>query len=228
MSGTIGLVATDLGRYTIFTKCLVYMQAPVNTHIQWCVGTDFANNRNTLAQEALDRGSEWLIYLDDDHAFPPDHLMRLLSHDKPIVASLYTARSAPFKPIAYDWISEEKGWEPIDLAKYGEKDLVVVDGVGTGGMLIRTEVFHQMPFPWFEKTKIGSEDLEFCRKAKALGFDILLDLGAPMGHMTTASIWPTFTEGRWMNGVTLADGSSIYLPLRDGVTVERDDKRGHL
>ena len=81
MSGTIGLVATDLGRYTIFTKCLVYMQAPVNTHIQWCVGTDFANNRNTLAQEALDRGSEWLLYLDDDHAFPPDHLMRLLSHD---------------------------------------------------------------------------------------------------------------------------------------------------
>lgn len=205
------------------------MRAPVNTDIQWCVGTDFANNRNRLAQEALDRGSEWLLYLDDDHAFPPDHLVRLLSHDKPLVAALYTARSAPFRPIAYDWISEEKGWEPISLDGRGEDELITVDGVGTGGMLIRSEVFHQMHYPWFEKTKVGSEDLEFCRKARELGFDIHLDLGAPMGHMTTASIWPTYVDGKWTNGVTLADGSSLYLSLEESETLDRSaSNKGHL
>ena len=97
-------------------------------------------------------------------------------------------------------------------------------------MLIRTEVFHKMPFPWFEKTKIGSEDLEFCRKARELGFPIHLDLGATMGHMTTASIWPTFTvEEGWMNGITLADGSSVYLPLNQAVEIEREGSpKGHL
>ena len=229
MSGSIGLVATDLGRYTIFTKCLVYMQAPVNTDIQWCVGTDFANNRNTLAQQAIERGSEWLLYLDDDHAFAPDHLMRLLSHEKPIVASLYTARSRPFRPIAYDWISDEKGWEPIDLKGQPEDALVEVDGAGTGGMLIRSEVFHEIPFPWFEKTTIGSEDLEFCKKARAHGFTVHVDLGATMGHMTTASIWPSMVDGEWATGVTLADGSSIYLPLEDAETIDHaDSRKGHL
>lgn len=229
MSGSIGLVATDLARYTIFTKSLLYLQRPVNTDIQWCLGTDFANNRNKLAEQALARGSEWLFYMDDDHAFEMDHLMRLLAHEKPIVASLYSARSAPFKPIAYDWISDEEGWTPIDLNKHGKDDLISVDGVGTGGMLIRSEVFHQMPFPWFEKTKTGSEDLEFCKKARALGFEINLDLAATMGHLTTASIWPTWSEGSWTNGLVLADGSALYLDVDTAATIARENaKRGHL
>jgi GT2 family glycosyltransferase len=216
MSGSIGLVATDLGRYTLFMKCMIYMRAPANTDIQWCLGTDFANNRNKLAAQALERGSEWILYLDDDHAFGEDHLMRLLSHEQPIVASLYTGRARPFKPIAYDWVSDDEGWTPIELQGRGEGDLVEVDGVGTGGMLIRSEVFHKMPEPWFEKTKVGSEDLEFCKKARALGFPVYVDLGAPMAHMTTASVAPSFVDGEWTTRITLADGSGFTL-TRDEV-----------
>lgn len=211
MSGTIGIVASDLGRYTMFTKCLIHIRAPVNTQIEWGVGTDFANNRNGLVRQSLDRGSEWMFFLDDDHAFPPDHLIRLLSHEQPIVASLYASRASPFNPIAYDFVSEAEGWTAVELKGRGKDELVAVDGAGTGGMLVRSEVFHAMPYPWFEKTKIGSEDLEFCRKAKELGFPVLLDLGAPMGHMTTASIWPSFVDGDWTSGITMADGSSIFL-----------------
>lgn len=225
MSGSIGLIQTDLARYTVFHKCLLMLAKPVNTDIIYGIGSDFANNRNSVVQKALDAGSEWVFFVDDDMAFPPDHLLRLLSQDKPIVASLYTARSAPWRPIAYDWISDEDGWDPIDLTQIPGKGLVKVDGAGTGGMLIRTEVFHQMPFPWFEKTPLGSEDLEFCKKATRLGFEIVVDLEARMGHLTTAAIWPDFTDGQWLNGVVMADGTAVWLPSHESESVETVDAK---
>ena len=53
--------------------------------------------------QALDLGTEWVWFIDDDMLFAPDHLLRLLSHDVPIIPSLYCTRQEPFSALAYDF-----------------------------------------------------------------------------------------------------------------------------
>ena len=212
MAGTIGLIATDLARYTAFTKCILQVRAPVNTDIRFGIGTDFAHNRNRIVVEALDRGTEWVWFIDDDMLFAPEHLMRLLSHEKPIVASLYSTRQSPFEVLAYDHYEEGKGYTAVNLLEHPTQDgLIPILAAGSGGMLIRAEVFHGLPYPWFEKTEHGSEDMVFCLRAREAEHEIFLDLGAVCGHLMTSSIFPVFVDGGWVRQVTLSDGSSIFI-----------------
>src|SRR5947208_1793411 len=101
MSGTVGVIASDWGRATLFTTSLTTLRTPVNTSLDWALTSDRIIGRNKLAQRAIDAGAEWLMFIDDDHTFPKDLLLRLLAHDKPVVGALYMQRMVPFAPIAY-------------------------------------------------------------------------------------------------------------------------------
>jgi len=65
--------------------------------------------------------------------------------------------------------------------------------------LIRSEVFRVISDEptWFEHGRVkdtdwnASEDIIFCEKAHAAGFDVWLDLGTPMGHMAPSAVWPS-------------------------------------
>jgi hypothetical protein len=59
-----------------------------------------------------------------------------------------------------------------------------VDGVGAGCLMVHRHVYQQMEPPWF-KFEGSGEDLYFCRKAKALGFQIALDTSLHLGHVGT-------------------------------------------
>lgn len=53
--------------------------------------------RNELAWEAESRGFDRILFVDDDMAVEPHHIVRLLSHDVPLVAGVY-CRRRPGKP----------------------------------------------------------------------------------------------------------------------------------
>lgn len=214
LSGTVGIIANSFGRVTVFSVCLSSLVSPLNTAIQWSIGSDRIVGRNNLVRETLNYGSEWLFFLDDDHAFDRNILIRLLSHEKDIVASLYTQRVRPFAPIAYSKRDDDGTYAALDLTKYGKEDLVPVRAAGTGGMLIRSEVFRAMEDPWFEHGK-ASEDLLFCEKAKNAGFQVYCDLGARLGHADPVIIWPAYLdeEEQWGIGFNLADNYNLYVPI---------------
>lgn len=217
MSGLVGVAANSTARYMAFTVCITSLQSPPNTGLHWALGSDRIVGRNRLVEKALDIGAEWLFYLDDDHAFEPDILMRLLEHDKDITASLYLQRIQPFSPVAYEEFDQEtKTYTSLDLTKYGKDDLVPIVAAGTGGMLIKTEVFRAMEKPWFHlEDGIGSEDLVFCNKARELGFEIFCDLGTPLGHIDPVIIWPSYMddEDRWGIGFNLANDFNLKIPV---------------
>lgn len=212
MSGTIGIPCNDAARYSFFSASLSGIVAPVNTQVRWAMGSDRIRGRNRLVRESLAVGSEWLLFLDDDQAFGPHLLERLLSHDEPIVASLYLQRQHPFRPIAYtDREEDDKTYVPLFLHDYPPNTgLVPVRAAGTGGMLIRSEVFHELVAQgiceegaWFKDGE-ASEDLTFCEKAGEAGFDIYVDLQARLGHCTTSIIWPSVEGGQWMVGAQVS------------------------
>lgn len=212
MSGTIGVIADMAGRYTMFSRALVNLRAPVNTAIDWEIGADRGRSRNTLVQRSLDRGSEWILFLDDDHTFPPNLLTTLLSRDMPVVASLYLQRADPFLPIAYAWKDEDGNYWPIDLSQCEQHGTMPVYGAGTGGMLIRSEVFHQIPGPWFVHTTKQSEDLYFCDLLAAHEIPIVVDLDARLGHLAVFNIFPVY-EQQWAAGISVSPSMNVVLPI---------------
>lgn len=213
MSGLIGIPANDAARYTFFAASLTALHHPPNTAVRWSFGSDRIRGRNNLVRDALDQGAEWLWFLDDDHAFRPDLLHRLLAHEKPIVTPVYLQRMMPFAPVVYA-DREGDNYIPVFLPDHAPEDdpLIEVCAAGTGGMLIRTEVFRGLEEPWFEHGR-ASEDLIFCEKARAAGFPIYCDLSAHLGHITSSVIWPVVQEGEWAVGFAVADSVTLSVPV---------------
>lgn len=213
MSGTIGVIADSLARYTMFYQCLTNLQLPVNTTLDFRVGADRGRSRNQLVEASLERGSEWMFFLDDDHTFPASILMTLLSREKPVVASLYLQRTDPFLPIAYAERTGDEGYWPLDLSACPQRGLVTVVGAGTGGMLIRSEVFHQLDPPWFVHTTKQSEDLYFCDRLVEAEIPLYVDMEALLGHVAPFSIYPTWENGGWAAGVAVSPSMHLALPI---------------
>jgi len=214
------VIADAASRYTFFHQCLTSLRSPVNTAIEWRIGADRARSRNSLVQASLERGSEWILFLDDDHSFSPDLLLGLLERDQPIVGSLYLQRVNPFLPIAYAECDENGDYWPLDLTACPEHGLVTVAGVGTGGMLIRSEVFHQLgDGPWFVHTTKQSEDLHFCGLAREAGIPIYVDLDARLGHIAPAVVAPSWENG-WAAALSFSYSTTILLPITTPIKEE--------
>jgi hypothetical protein len=219
MSGTVGIIANDVGRWSLFYVSLTQLKHPPNTRIDWGLSNDLAGARNMLVERSLQEGSEWLMFMDDDALFPEDQLMRLLAHEKDVTCSLYLQRQQPFSPIAYSGV-EDGLYMPLHLPDYPSEGLIEIHAAGASGMLIRSEVFRAIEYPWFEHGRVGdlwnaSEDLIFCEKAHEAGFDIYLDLEARLGHMSPSAVWPSWVDEEWAVGFSVADGAHLYVPIED-------------
>jgi len=213
VAGAIGIISPDTSRYVMFWISFTSLEKPLNTGPAWSVTSDRILGRNSCVEQALDQGAEWLAFFDDDHVFGPKILKRLLSHEVPVVGALYLQRQMPFLPIAYSHKTEDDVYVNVNLHDHGPDDLIEVQAVGTGGMVIRSEVFRGMEYPWFEHGR-ASEDLIFCDKVNDLGLGpVYCDLGARMGHIQPAALWPSHDGTNWQAGFAMADGFSVTVEM---------------
>lgn len=139
-------------------------------------GYNTSENRNYVATQAVNSGCSHLFFVDDDMVFPPDVLDRLLAHDKDIIGGVYNTKYETQSPVI----------EYLDDKRTG---LFKVGAIGTGCLLIKTEVFKKVPQIWFtyEWNDNGSvkmsHDWLFCHKAREYGFDIWADSSLEIGHL---------------------------------------------
>ena len=56
MSGTVGIIANDVGRWSLFYVSLTQLKHPPNTRIDWGLSNDLAGARNMLVERALAGG----------------------------------------------------------------------------------------------------------------------------------------------------------------------------
>ena len=97
MSGIAAVLANDSARYSLFWACWNRLTIPEGWRQEALIGGDWCGARNTLCQMTLDSDAEYLWFMDDDHAFSPDILTRLLAHQKDLVVPgvLHALRSLP-------------------------------------------------------------------------------------------------------------------------------------
>lgn len=222
--GTVAIITGELTRYALFWFHAFNVQyaIPEGTTVTGRIGSDIPEARNHLIKEMLEsEDSEWIWFVDDDHTFPHDIVLRLLAHDVDVVTPLVLRRQSPFWPIATGLDGNY-----LDLAAVRpDEGLVPVMFAGTSGMLIRRRVLEALEFPWFEyghdedKRRV-SEDVNFCKRATEAGFEIHVDPSFTMGHTTTATVEPVWDQDQdqWMTGLTIADGYTVYT----GVTPPPD------
>lgn len=218
MSGIAGVIANDSARYSLFWSCMDHLHLPDGWRKEHLIGGDWCGARNSLCELTLESGAEWLWFMDDDHAFSPDLLTKLLSHNLPLVVPVCLTRSAPFEPVTFTENLDDSD-RPIrrrlSLPEQSSDGLVELTSGGSAGMLIHRTVLQTVKRPWFEYGFV-SEDLMFCDKAKAEGFDIYCDLDARLGHLTTAIVEPVVHEGEWGVGVRIGSvgaTTSVVLPI---------------
>lgn len=155
-------------------------------------GLEVGDARNLMVEQALRDGVEWMFFLDYDVAPPPNALVKLLSLKADIAAGVYNSKEVPSYPLI-----QVKGWD-YAFEDWEEGDLIKADSVGMGCTLINMDVFRKVEAPWFRTVNgyspkthqiLGrmTEDVYFCEKARAAGFDIIVDTSIQAGHVDAAS-----------------------------------------
>lgn len=155
-------------------------------------------NRNVLAAAALADGCDWIMWVDDDIAFSPQDVFRLLAHDVDLVgvcAQRCTKKWGEVGFIVHDFDLENPDVRPDGLIR--------ANGVATAFQLVRASVFLRMDVPplrhrdsparinehlreWYAYEREGDEDLgedyTFCRRCHRVGIETLIDPDIRVRH----------------------------------------------
>ena len=156
--------------------------------------------RNSLAWDMLNKGYDYLLFIDDDNPVPPDTITKLLEDDKDIVTTPILARR-PNKDGTYGLCAYYgKSYNGVRLynsiGKFRDKGyLHRIDNCGMGCTLIKRKVLETLNKKYgyiFEfgdieldppitvgsetyRRRTMSEDMEFGERAIDAGFEIWLD-----------------------------------------------------
>lgn len=176
------LVPTRDTVHSQFAYCLAQLikttsEAGIDTYLFFDSSTILLNQREKLIENAKDIKCDYVLWLDSDMMFPSTTALRLLAHNKDIVACNYMKRSKPLKTVAYTDLTNWDSWLPLEP----KDDLIKVEGVGMGCMLMKTEIFSSLQKPYFEFTYKGDtqdwygEDFMLLTKLRLNEFNVYID-----------------------------------------------------
>jgi len=152
-------------------------------------------SRTRLFEWAQDWGADYILWMDSDHTFAPQSLLKLLALRLPIVGANYRRRHVQNFPSAVKR-DGEGNWQLVFTtpaqAKAGEVE--EVDRIGFGFLLMEMkavrEALGDKLHPLFETHSLpdGSfvgEDSLFCDRLRAAGLKIHVDheVSLLVGHM---------------------------------------------
>jgi hypothetical protein len=164
--------------------------------------------RTYLAEKAIEAGAEYLLFIDDDTAPPPDAPIKLImaldQADEDVIAcgGIYTTKADPPMPLVYKEEMNGPYW------RWKHNEVFECEVVATGCMLVRLDGLKDIPKPWFRdivsvEDALGdpvaihpgdplpdhffmTDDVYFCRKAAAHGKRILAHGGVLPIHISQA------------------------------------------
>jgi hypothetical protein len=165
--------------------------------------SDLPLSRTRLLQQAIGWQARFALWLDTDHVFPPQSLLRLLAHGLPLVGLNQARRTEPTGPVVTRLRSDgslEHVWTTEELAKAGKVEEVA--HVGLAFTLLDMNVLHQVkahvekgegwanwePFERRRDPASGAlmgEDASFMAQLREAGVKIWVDHGLSwqVGHI---------------------------------------------
>lgn len=166
-------------------------------------GTAIAYLRNKLVNEGksdleyqkLNDKFTHYLFIDSDVVVSVEAIKKLLSYDLDIVSGAYVSReSEQFYVGGHFMYDDNKNIIDFINIEKTTKGLIEVDWVGAGCLLIKKEVFENLPYPWFhypilekiyngkKHTQMAFEDSAFSMLAKKYNYKIHMDCDIDVIH----------------------------------------------
>jgi len=133
--------------------------------------------RCSLVDDARKAGATHIMFIDSDHVFPKDLIVRLAAANKDVIGVHSVTKRRPCRSNC-----EDMKYQRLTKPGVGVEEVI---RLGTGLMLINMTVFDKMKMPYFNfKYENGplarvrgwiGEDYYFCEKARSAGFGIFVD-----------------------------------------------------
>jgi hypothetical protein len=226
----------DAPRYHEFQAAMDQLWRPMHTiKPEPARGLYPANQQNHLAREFLKTDADWFWLVNDDQIYDPRTLARLLGHDKDVVIPLCLEKNPPHRPLIYDAPGKD-GLHAYRYLRKGDKGLQRVYSSGGGGLLVKRRVFEAIDDPWWDQrmvkneqglSQLMSEDMPFCEKVNAAGFEIWCDFDWSAIHLGTWGVRPKrdAKTGEWYTEVLRGGGSYLAPAAKHPSGIEAPDRR---
>lgn len=182
------------------------LQKPPQHDEMRITGLPWGEGRTQAAYECLNRGYQWLYFLDSDCIPPPDCLMKLLAYRLPIVSALYhqkfptwTGMEVKYMPCMFNEGRDAQGNPTrVEVSNFQYGDLIEVAYAPSGCILIHRSVFERMLqagikrfYEWSltaDNPQGRSEDFEWCARVRAIGFKVFVATGIQVIHEAQAKV----------------------------------------
>ena len=144
---------------------------------------------NTLAKNALEHCIDYVFFTENDMLLPYDIISKLYDNIQKAkldaCSGLYFLRGDGRQPCLYNRDdNNENKFAFIPVLLVPENQLFRIDCCGMGCVLINTDVFRKMPYPWFDlKEDHYGQDIYFYSKAKDNGIKVGTDSSITCGHL---------------------------------------------
>lgn len=222
----IVVVCSLVPRFLMFEWSLEALQAPRGSGILRPSSANLVDSLNKTLKQVQSIPWSRVFYIDDDHQFDGDTLLRLMEHDLDVVAAVTVKKNPPFVPVfnksKHKNRSGKWAYTPYTWAELkGRKGLLPVVSVGRSGMLIKRGVFERLDMDFSKIWRQGqvdpyaqtSEDYDFCnRVTDDLGIQVHVDLNTTFGHIDPVAVWPyQLPDGTWTVALQWGNGDPITL-----------------
>lgn len=146
------------------------------------------HNRNSIVQDFLQRKDfDYLMMMDDDN-IPPVNILNLVDFQKDIIGPLgFSFQQNKVVPVILK--RNKEGIYHVMPFK-GNEGLVECDAFGAGCIIMSRQVLEKLRFPFRNEydrdgiKKLGL-DINFCQRAKELGFRVYCHLDYVCSHWVT-------------------------------------------
>lgn len=168
-------------------KSIYNLKSEHELHFDFVKGYDCAVARNEIGKIAQAGGYDYVLMVDSDTQIPPDALDLMLDPPADVVLGV-----CPRKNTKDGKTAIVKLGDPSFHDNYYYSDLpserTRVKGGGFACALVKTSVFTQLDYPWFqyvtnEDWSTLSEDYYFCQLAGLFGVDIYVEPRVRCGHL---------------------------------------------
>lgn len=176
--------------HTLFMSSLLAMRRPAGTEISICQSSLVYDSRNTIAQQAVDKGVDRVLWLDSDMVFESDLMERLIAdmdEGRQFAAGLYFTRKAPIEPCFYRELQQfESGrTKAIPYTDYPRGTIFEVAGIGFGAAMCSVEALKLAGVESgpFSPIQGWGEDLSFAIKVREKGVKLYCDSRIIVKHI---------------------------------------------
>lgn len=152
--------------------------------------------REALANDAINEGYDYLLWIDSDMVFDMDALNQLMEDDKDIVTGICFKRTAPYTPCIYR--ESEKGGNEIYI-DYPKDSVFEVSACGCAFQLVKVSALKAVREKYgtmYRRAYPFGEDISFAMRWKDLGGKMYCDSRVKVGHIgkmiVTEKTWEVF------------------------------------